>query len=126
MKIELQLTEIEEYIKSSYDTEILITYVELNKLEIDYMIKMRITIKEVRDYSVVFGYELSWVTNLIALGAKYMSKNNFDKKILQWNSSRKEITLDLTHINALSNFLKLYKIKQFSIKDSILYIEFSK
>jgi hypothetical protein len=43
---------------------------------------VKITIKEVHDYSVSLSYILNWAANVLLKGAKCMIKKKFDENIL--------------------------------------------
>ena len=126
MKLELPLSEIEDYIKTCYNINLSIKYIDTNKLEINYLFAIGITIKEVLEYSIIFGYELNWAANMLAKGAKFMTNNNIDKDILNWDTLKKEVKLNLEYIPALNDFLKLYRISSFTIEKSVLFLQLSK
>ena len=126
MILQLPLSEIEDYIKTCYNINVSIKYIETNKLEINYLFAIGITIKEVLDYSIILGYELSWATNILAKGAKFMTNNSIYKNILDWDTSKKEVKLNLVHIPALNGFLKIYRISSFLIDNNVLFLKLSK
>ena len=126
MKIELPLIEIEEYIKTCYNISIKINFVELNKIEVDYLFKIVISIKEVSDYSILLSYELNWAANMLTKSAKFMSNNSIDKNILQWDTTKKEVRQNLVHIPALIDFLKVFRILNFTLDNNQLQIELTK
>ncbi len=68
MKIELTISEIESFIHSYFDIKVGMKYVELNKLEVNYFATLGVSVKEVKEYSVLLGYELNWAMNLLAKG----------------------------------------------------------
>ena len=126
MKLELPLSEIEDYIKTCYNINLSIKYIETNKLEINYLFAIGITIKEALDYSIILGYELNWAANMLAKGAKFMTNNNIDKNILNWDTFKKEVKLNLVHIPALNDFLRLYRISSFTVENNVLFLKLSK
>lgn len=126
MKLELPLFEIEEYIKNCYNLDVKITFVEVNKIEVDYLFKIGVIIKEVKDYSVLLGYELNWAANMLAKSAKFMTNDSLDKSILQWDTSKKEIKLNLIKISALDDILRVFRITEFKFDNNQLKLELSK
>ena len=97
MKIEISIPEIANFIQSYCDISVDIKYVDTNKIEVNYVTTLGIHIQEVRDYSVLLGYELNWAANLLAKSGKLIIGKNLDKDVLQWNTSKKEILLNLMY-----------------------------
>ncbi|KAA6314381.1 hypothetical protein EZS27_034997 [termite gut metagenome] len=119
MKLELQLSEIEYLIKKLSRHSIEIKYVGYNEIKV---INVKITIKEVHDYSVSLNYTLNWVANVLLKGAKCMIKKKLEN-ILLWNTSKKEIYINFSHIDALKELLKIYHISTFEIRNNGLFLE---
>lgn len=123
MKLELPFPEIENYIKTTYKLDVKITYCETNKIEVDYLFKIGVTIKEVNDFNILLGYELNWAANMLAKSAKFMTNDSIDKDILHWDTSKKEIKLFLNKVSALDDFLKVFKISKFTFDNNQLLLE---
>ena len=123
MKLELPFPEIENYIKTTYKLDVKITYCETNKIEVDYLFKIGVTIKEVNDFNILLGYELNWAANMLAKSAKFMTNDSIDNDILHWDTSKKEIKLFLNKVSALDDFLKVFKISKFTFDNNQLLLE---
>jgi hypothetical protein len=126
MKLELQLSEIEHFIKSYYKRSVKISYVGYNELNVSYFTDSRITIKEVHKYSVVLNYTLNWATNILLRGAKFMIKKKLDENIFLWDISKKEICINLLQIDALKELLKIVHISTFEIRNNEIFLELVK
>lgn len=125
MKIHLSFTDIEEYVKVCYNINVKINFIEKNKIFINYFFNIDIMVKEVRDYSILLGYDLNWAANMLAKSAKFMTNDSLDENILQWDTTKKEIKLNLMKISALDDFLSVFRITEFSFEDNLLIIELS-
>jgi hypothetical protein len=123
MKLELQLSEVEQFIKKSYTHSIEIRYVGYNEIKVSYCIKVKIMVKEVHDYSVLLNYTLNPVANLVLKGAESRIRKKLDENILLWDSSKKEICINLLQIDALKGLLKIVHISTFEIRNNQVFLE---
>jgi hypothetical protein len=123
MKLELQLSEVEYLIKKFSKHSIEIKYAGYNEIKVIKVIKVKITIKEVHKYSVLLNYTLNWAANLLLKGAENIIKKKFDENILLWNTSKKEICINFSHIDALKELLKIVHISTFEIRNNGVFLE---
>ncbi|KAA6337992.1 hypothetical protein EZS27_013966 [termite gut metagenome] len=121
MKLELQLSEIEYLIKKFSKHSIKIKYIGYNEIEVSYCINIKIAIKEVHEYSVVLNY----IPNLAAQLSlpKIIKLLDTYNDILLWDTSKKEICINFSHIDALKELLKTYHISTFEIRDNEIFLE---
>lgn len=123
MKIEIPIPEIEEFIKSYFKVAIGIIYVEQNKIDVNYMTTLRLTIEKVEHCSVLLRYELNWAANFIAKGAKFMVNSKMDDRVLFWDTNAKTLSVNLLNIDAMRDFLAVYHIQTFEIVDDKIVLE---
>ncbi|KAA6349042.1 hypothetical protein EZS27_003531 [termite gut metagenome] len=123
MKLELQLSEIKYFIKNFSKHFIKISYVECNKLSVNFLFiaDVKITIKEVHKYSVVLNYIPSLAAKLSL--PKIIKLLDTYNDILLWDTSKKEICINFSHIDALKELLKTYHISIFEIRDNGFFLE---
>ena len=117
MKLELTIPEIEQFIQSYFDVSVGIKYLDIDRIKVNYIFNMEVTVQDVQDYCVLFGYKVNKLTHVIARGTKFFMKEKFNSDIVVWDTSKKEILLNLNQITGLKGFLKVYRIQSFEIRD---------
>ncbi|KAA6336951.1 hypothetical protein EZS27_014922 [termite gut metagenome] len=125
MKLELQLPEIEHFIKSHYKHSVKIKYIGYNEISVSYLfiVDVKITVKEVHRYSVLLNYTLNWASKLLLKGAGSMIRKKLGENILLWNTSKKEICINFSHIDVLKELLKIVYISTFEIRNNEVFLE---
>ncbi len=119
----MSIPEIEEFIKSYFKISVGISYVEHNKIDINYVTILRLVIKRVDSYSILLGYELNWAANLLAKGTKFMVSSKMDDKVLSWNTDSKTLSVNLLYVDVMKDFLAIYHIKTFEVIDNEIVLE---
>lgn len=123
MRVSMSIPEIEEFIKSYFKISVGISYVEHNKIDINYVTTFRLVIKRVDSYSILLGYELNWAANLLAKGTKFMVSSKMDDKVLSWNTDSKTLSVNLLYVDVMKDFLAIYHIKTFEVIDNEIVLE---
>lgn len=123
MKIEILISEIEEFISSYFKIAVGVVYIDHNKIDVNYMTVFRLAIESVENYSILLRYELNWAANLLAKGAKFMVNSKIDDKILFWDTNGKTLSVNLLHVDVIKDFLAVYHIQTFEIIDNKIVLE---
>ena len=124
MKIEIPITEVQEFLSNSYNIKVGFKNIGVDKIEANYLASLIFTIKEVRKYEVIFHYEVNGLVDLLAKGAHLLLGKKLDETPVVWDSKTSEVVVDLMKIRALSDFLKIYFISElhFVNEDIILVL----
>ena len=112
MKIEIPLTEVQEFLSNSYNINVGLKNIGEDKLEANYLVSLVLTINEVRKDEVVFQYETNGFVDLLAKGAHFLLRKKIDDTPIEWNSKTSELVVDFKKIQAISNLLKVYFISE--------------
>src|ERR1035437_3726372 len=114
MKIEIPITEVQEFLSNSYNIKVGLKNIGEDKIEANYLVSLILTIKEVRKDEIVFHYEVNGLVNLLAKGAHFLLGRKLDDTPIEWDSKTSEVIVDLKKVQALSDFLKVYFISEIS------------
>lgn len=121
MKLEITLSEIQQYLKDKYQIDVELKSIEDKKMEVTFIDTVVLTVKGVTDDKVFFYYEVSGLVDLIAKVAKIFLKKKLKDFPVTWTPKSKEITLDMKKINNMSNLLKMVSITEVHfLKDNLL------
>jgi len=112
MKIEIPITEVQEFLSNSYNINVGLKNIGEDKLEANYLVSLVLTINEVRKDEVVFQYETNGFVDLLAKGAHFLLRKKIDDTPIEWNSKTSELVVDFKKIQAISNLLKVYFISE--------------
>ena len=110
MKIEIPITEVQDFLSNSYNIKVGLKNIGEDKIEANYLVSLVLTIKEVRKYEVIFQYEVNGFVDLLAKGAHFLLGKKIDDTPIEWNSKTSEVVVDLKKIQAFSDLLKVYFI----------------
>ena len=123
MKIEIPITEVQEFLSNSYNINVGLKNIGEDKLEANYLVSLVLTINEVRKDEVVFQYETNGFVDLLAKGAHFLLGKKLDDTPIEWNSKTSEVVIDLKKVQALSDFFKIYFISELRfVNDDIVFI----
>ena len=113
MKIEIPITEVQEFLSNYYNINVGLKNIGEDKIEANkYLVSLILTIKEVRKDEVVFQYEVNSIVDLLAKGAHFLLGKKLDDAPIEWDSKTSEVVVDLKKVQAFSDFLKVYFISE--------------
>jgi len=112
MKIEIPITEVQDFLSNSYNINVSIKNIGEDRIEANYLVFLILTIMEVRKDEVVFQYEVNGFVDLLAKGAHFFLGKKNDDTPIEWNSKTSEVVVDLKKIQAFSDLLKVYFISE--------------
>lgn len=112
MKIEIPITEVQDFLSNSYNINVGLKNIGEDRIEANYLVSLILTIKEVRKDEVVFQYEVNSIVDLLAKGAHFLLGKKLDDAPIEWDSKTSEVVVDLKKVQALSDFLKVYFISE--------------
>ncbi len=112
MKIEIPITEVQDFLSNSYNINVGLKNIGEDRIEANYLVSLILTIKEVRKDEVVFQYEVNSIVDLLAKGAHFLLGKKLDDAPIEWDSKTSEVVVDLKKVQAFSDFLKVYFISE--------------
>jgi hypothetical protein len=112
MKIEIPITEVQEFLSNSYNIKVGIKNIGEDRIEANYLVSLVLTIKEVRKDEVIFHYEVNGLVDLLAKSAHFLLEKTLDDSPIEWDSKINEVVFDLKKVRALSDFLKVFFISE--------------
>jgi len=112
MKIEIPITEVQEFLSNYYNINVALKNIGEDKIEANYLVSLILTIKEVRKDEVTFQYEVNGLVDLLAKGAHCLLGKKMDDSPIEWDSKTSEVVVDLKKVQALSDFLKVCFISE--------------
>lgn len=112
MKIEIPITEVQYFLRNSYNVNVALKNIGEDKIEANYMVSIILIIKEVRKYEVIFQYKVNCIVDLLAKGAQLLLGKKNDNAPIKWNSKTSEVVVDLKKIEAFSELLNTYFISE--------------
>ncbi len=123
MKLEISLSELQQYLFDKYQIKVELKSIEDKKMEVTYIDKVILTVKCVTDDQVFFNYEVRGLVDLIANVAKIFLKKKLKNFPATWIARTKEISVDLKKIKNLNNLLKMVSITEVHfLKDNITLV----
>jgi hypothetical protein len=123
MKIEIPITEVQEFLSNSYNIKVGLKNIGEDRIEANYLVSLVFTIKEVRKDEVVFHYEVNGLVDLLAKGAHFLLEKKIDDTPIEWNSKINEVVFDLKKVRALNDFLKVFFISELRfVNESIVLV----
>ena len=117
MKIEIPITEVQEFLSNSYNIKVDLKNIGEDKIEANYLVSLILTIKEVRKDEVIFLYDVSDFVDLLAKGAHFLLGKKIDDTPIEWDSKISEVVFDLKKVQALSDFLKVFYISDLLLEN---------
>jgi hypothetical protein len=124
MKIEVPITEVQDFLSNYYNINVDIKNIGEDKIEANYLVSLILTLKEVRKDEVLFQYEVNGIVDLLAKGAHFLVEKKLDDTPIEWDPKANEVLFDLKKVGALRDFLKVYNISElrFIDKDIVLIL----
>ena len=112
MKIEIPITELQDYLRNSYNINVSLKNIGEDKIEANYLVSLILTLKEVRKDEIIFQYEVNCLVDLLAKGAHFLLGKKLDDTPIEWVSKTSDVVVDLKKVRELSDFLKVYFISE--------------
>jgi len=123
MKIEIPITEVQEFLSNTYNIKVGLKNISEDKIKASYFVFLVFTIKEVGKDEVVFHYEVNSLMYLLAKCAHFLLGKKLDDTPVVWDSKTSEVVVDLKKIQALNDFLKIYFISELHfVHEDIIFI----
>ena len=123
MKIEIPITEVQEFLSNTYNIKVGLKNIGEDKIKATYFVTLVFTIKEVRKDEVVFHYEVNSLVHFLAKVAHFYLKKKLVDTPVEWDPKTSEVVVDLKKIRALSDFLTVYFISELHFEnEDIIFI----
>jgi len=123
MKIEIPITEVQEFLSNTYNIKVGLKNIGEDKIKASYFVSLVFTVKEVGKDEVVFHYEVNSLVHLLAKCAHFLLGKKLDATPVVWDSKTSEVVVDLKKIQALNDFLKVYFISELHfVHEDIVFI----
>ncbi len=125
MKIEIPISEAQQFLSSQYQFNIDLRNIGENKIEATYIDSVVLTIKEVKEDVVLFKYEIDRLACLVTKMAHFFLEKRLLKTPIEWDSKSEEIKINLNKIKELKAFLKIVSISEIRFKNDAIVLEMS-
>ena len=123
MKIEIPITEVQEFLSNTYNIKVGLKNIGEDKIKATYFVSLVFTIKEVGNDEVVFHYEGNSLVHLLAKGAHFLLGKKLDDSPVEWDSKTSEVVVDLKKVQALKDFLKIFFVYELHfVNEDIVFI----
>ena len=123
MKIEIPITEVQEFLSDTYNIKVGLKNIGEDKIKATYFVSLIFSIKEVSKDEVVFHYEVNSLVALLAKGAHFLLGKKLDDTPVEWDSKTSEVVVNLKKVQALRDFLKVYFISELHfVNENIVFI----
>jgi uncharacterized protein YijF (DUF1287 family) len=122
MKFEVSFLEIMDFISNSYNIRVRIKNFAFDKIKVNYIISMVLTVKEVKPDEVIFQYDSNNLYNLLIKGVHFFIKKKLNNVPILWNIESRELVIDLKKIKNLELFLRLSSISELHFKNDALVL----
>lgn len=121
MRLEIPLSEVQQFLSNQYHIDIDLKNIEENKIEATYFDSVVLIINMVKEEVILFHYEVDGLANIVAKIAHFFLEKKLDKTPIEWDSKNKELKIDLNQITELNTFLKIVSISEIHfVKDTIV------
>ena len=121
MRLEIPLSEVQQFLSNQYQIDIDLKNIEENKIEAKYVDSVVLIIKEVKEDVVLFHYEVDRLASILTKIAHFFLEKKLDKTPIEWDSKNEELKIDLNKITELNVFLKFVSISEIHfVKDTIV------
>lgn len=121
MRLEIPLSEVQQFLSKQYQIDIGLKNIEDNKIEVTYIDSLVLIINEVKEDVFLFHYEVDGLASIVTKIAHLFLKKRLDKTPIVWDSKNRELKIDLNKFTELYTFLKFVSISEIHfIKDSIV------
>jgi len=123
MRLEIPLSEVQQFLSSQYNIDIDLKNIEENKIEVTYIDSVVVIINEVKEDVVFLHYEADGLATILTKIAHFFLKKKLDKTPVEWDSKNKELKVDLNEITELNKFLVIVSISEIHFKNDSIILE---
>lgn len=123
MRLEIPLTEVQQFVSSQYDIDIDLKNTADNKIEATYIDSVILNIKEVHEGIIVIHYEVDGLAHIVSKVAHFFLDKKLDQLPIEWDSKIEEVRIDLNKIKRLNEFFKFMSISEILFKNDAVVIE---
>jgi len=123
MRLEIPLSEVQQFLSSQYNIDIDLKNIEENKIEVTYIDSVVVIINEVKEDVVFLHYEADGLATILTKIAHFFLKKKLDKTPVEWDSKNKELKVDLNEITELNKFLVIVSISEIHFKNDSIVLE---
>ena len=121
MRLEIPLSEVQQFLSNQYHIDIDLKNIEVNKIEATYIDSVVLIIDEVKKDVVSFHYEVDGLATIVTKVAHLFLGKKLDKTPIDWDSKNRKLKIDLNEFTELETFLKFISISEIHfIKDAIV------
>lgn len=121
MRLEIPLSEVQQFLSEQYRIKIDLKNIDDNKIEAKYIDSVVLIIKEVKENTVLFYYEVDGLATIVTKIAHLFLDKKLDKTPIDWDSKNKEIKIDLNKFSELKTFFEYVSISELHfIKETIV------
>jgi hypothetical protein len=121
MRLEIPLSEVQQFLSNQYQIDIDLKNIEKDKIEATYIDSVVLIINEVKDHVVLFHYEVDGLATIVTKIAHFFLAKKLDNSPIEWDSKNEELQIDLNKITELGSFLEFVSISEIHfIKDTIV------
>lgn len=121
MRIEIPLSEVQQFLCNQFHIDIDLKNIRVNKIEATYIDSVVLVIDEVKDDVVSLHYEVDGLATIVTKVAHFFLEKKLDNTPVEWDSKNEEVTIDLNKIPELNGFFKFVTISKIHfIKDAIV------
>ena len=125
MRLDITLTEVHYYLRNHFQLDIGLRNIEINKVKVTKIESVVLSIKEVKGEVMLFQYEVDWIAGLMVHVAHYFLRKKLSGIPVEWDSTRKEIKIDLNKIPELSVLLKVVQVTELRFEDDAIVLIFN-
>ncbi len=123
MRLEIPITEVQQFLSNQYQIDVDLKNIEVNKIKATYFDSVVLIIKEVKENVILFHYEVDGLASIVTRITHFFMEKKLDKKHIEWDSKKEEVTIDLNKITELNEFLKFVSISEILFKKDIILLE---
>ncbi len=123
MKIELSYKELIGLVKKFKDVSFSVIFVDRDRIEINYFVRMELIVKKIDKYTIALGYELNGVLGFLAKGFQFLMKDKFSNLMVELDTGKKELIVHLDKIEELKKILGIYKISSIYFDNTKINLE---
>jgi len=121
MRLEITLSEVQQFLSNQYQIDIDLKNIEEDKIEATYIDSVVLIMDEVKDNVVLLHYEVDGLATIVTKIAHFFLEKKLDNTFIEWDSKNEELKIDLNKITELNAFLKFVSISEIHfIKDAIV------
>jgi hypothetical protein len=121
MRLEIPLSEVQQFISNQYKINVDLKNIEVNKIEATYIDSVVLILDEVKEDVISLHYEVDGLATIVTKIAHLFLGKKLDKTPIEWDSKNKELKIDLNKFTHLDEFLEVVSISELHfIKDAIV------